>query len=194
MATAAHSPQMTVEEFLTLPEDGVDRELVGGEVRERGPSIHSMLHASCLAELAYLIGNWSHAHPSSGVEVLAGQPGFIMQREPPTVVGPDFAVVDADVTTDPRYGLVEGVPRLAVEIISPSDNQGDIHDKVRLYLDHGIAGVWVVDPVDQCVQIYRAGQPVMLFSGEQLLTCEPELPGFSVHVSELFRYVKGGRA
>ena len=187
MATATHSPKRTVEEFLALPEDGVDRELIAGEVRERGPSIHGMLHASCLAELAHLIGNWSHANPSSGVEVLAGQPGFIMQREPPTVVGPDFAVVDADVPTDPRYGLVEGVPRLAVEILSPSDNQGDIHQKVRLYLDHGVAAVWVVDPHDQSVRINREGQPVTLFSGEQLLTCEPELPGFSVRVSDLFR-------
>ena len=187
MATATHSPKMTIGEFLALPEDGVDRELIAGEVRERGPSIHGMLHASCLAKLAYLIGNWSHAHPSSEVEVLAGQPGFIMQCEPPTVVGPDFAVVAADVPTDPRYGLVEGVPRIAVEILSPSDNQGDIHEKVRLYLEHGVAAVWVADPVDQCVRICRTGQPVMLSSGEQTLTCGPELPGFSVRVSELFR-------
>ncbi len=194
MATVALSKRMTVEEFLALPDDGVDRELIAGEVRERGPSIHGMLHASCLAEFAYLIGNWSHANPSSGVDVLAGQPGFIMQREPPTVVGPDFAVVDADVPSDPRYGLVEGVPRLAVEILSPSDNPRDIQEKVRLYLEHGVAAVWVVDPDDQCVQICRTGQPLMLFSGEQTLTCEPELPGFSVRVSELFRGVKGGRA
>lgn len=187
MATATHPRKMTIETFLALPEDDVDRELIAGEVRERGPSIHGMLHAGCLAELAYRVGNWSHANPSIGVEVLAGQPGFIMQRDPPTVVGPDFAVVDADVPTDPRYGLVEGVPRLAVEILSPSDNQGDIHEKVRLYLEHGVAAVWVVDPDDQCVQICRTGQPVMLFSGEQLLTCEPELPGFSVCVGELFR-------
>jgi Uma2 family endonuclease len=186
MATATHSPKMTIEEFLALPEDGVYRELIAGEVRERGPSIHGMLHASCLARLTYLIGNWSYAHPSRGVEVLAGQPGFIMQRDPPTVVGPDFAVVDADVPTDPRYGLVEGVPRLAVEILSPSDNSGDIHEKVRLYLKQGVAAVWVVNPDDQCVQICRTGQPVILLSGEQLLTCEPELPGFSVRAGELF--------
>ena len=187
MVRATHSPKLTIEEFLALPEDGVDRELIAGEVRERGPSIHGMLHASCLAKFAYLIGNWSHANPSSRVDVLAGQPGFILQRDPPTVVGPDFAVVDADVPTDPRYGLVEGVPRVAVEILSPSDNSGDIHEKVRLYLIHGVAVVWIVDPVDQCVQSYRTGQPVMLFSGEQLLTCEPELPSFSGRVSEMFR-------
>ena len=187
MATVTHPHKMTIEEFLSLPEDGVDRELMAGEVRERGPSIHGMRHAGCLAELAYLVGNWSYANPSSGVEVLAGQPGFIMQREPPTVVGPDFAVVDADVPTDPRSGLVEGVPRLAVEILSPSDNHGDIHEKVRLDLDHGVVVVWVVDPDDQSVRIYRAGQPVTLFSEEQLLSCEPELPGFSVRVGELFR-------
>lgn len=187
MATTTHPRKMTIKTFLAPQDDGVDRELIAGEVRERGPSIHGMLHASCLAELAYLIGNWSHANPSSGVEVLAGQPGFIMQRDPPTVVGPDFAVVDADVPTDPRYGIVEGVPRLAVEILSPSDNQGDIHEKVRLYLKHGVAVVWVVDPVDQCVRDYRTGQAVTLYSGEQLLTCEPELPSFSVRVNDLFR-------
>ncbi len=186
MATATHSPKMTIEEFLALPEDGVDRELIAGEVRERGPSIHGMLHASCLAKLAYLIGNWSHANPSSGVDVLAGQPGFIMQREPPTVVGPDFAVVAAKIPTDPRSGLVEGVPRLAVEILSPSDNQGDIHEKLRLYLNHGVAVVWVVDPDDQSVRDYRTGQLVTLFSGEQLLVCDLEMPGFSVRVNELF--------
>lgn len=171
MATTTHPRKMTIKTFLALPEDGVDRELIAGEVRERGPTIHGLLHASCLAELAYLIGNWSHANPSSGVDVLAGQPGFIMQREPPTVVGPDFAVVDADVPTDPRSGLVEGVPRLAVEILSPSDNQGDIHEKVGLYLKHGVAVVWVVDPDDQSVRTSRTGQPDMLFSGEQPLTC-----------------------
>ena len=186
--------RMSIEEFLALPEDGVDRELIAGDVWERGPSIHGMLHAGCLAELACLIGNWSHANPSSGVEVLAGQPGFIMQREPPTVVGPDLAVVDRDVPTDPSSGLVEGVPRLAVEILSPSDSHGDIREKVRLFLDHGVTAIWIIDPDDQSVRVNRLGQPVTLFCGDQLLACEPEMPGFSVRVSELFREVERGRS
>ena len=186
MATATHYPKMRIEEFLALPEDGVDRELIAGEVRERGPAIHGFRHAACLANLCCLMGNWLRADPSDGFEGLAGQPGFILHHNPPTVVGPDFAVVDRDVPTDNRTGLVAGVPRLAIEILSPSDDPGDMGEKIRLYLDHGVAAVWIVDPDDRTVRIDRRGHPLLFFNAEQTLTCVPEMPGFAVRVCDLF--------
>ena len=58
-----------------------------------------------------------------------------------------MAYVSAEVAArEPDAAYFEGPPVLAVEILSPSDTQEDIDEKVELYLETGVAIVWVVNP------------------------------------------------
>ena len=188
MATATLPKQMTIEEFLALPDDGVDRELINGELREKGMTVRNELHSQTMANITWLMRSWTASISEIKYRVLCGEAGFILDRDPRLVVGIDVAlkVVPASQGHAPRTTLVDGIPLIAVEILSPSDSHGDVREKLRLYLDHGVAAVWIVDPDDQSVRIYRTGRPVAFSSGDDMLNCEPEMPGFAVKTSSLF--------
>ena len=56
---------------------------------------------------------------------------------------------------------------------------------VELYLEADVA-VWEVDYRFRSVRVHRSGQDTQTFSGQQILVCEPELPGFRLAVDRLF--------
>ena len=85
-----------------------------------------------------------------------------------------------------RTSLIDGVPVLAVEILSPRDTQEEIDEKIEGYLQAGVHLVWVIDAHDQTVTIYRPGAAPELVNVNQELAGEPELPGFRVPAAQLF--------
>ena len=82
--------------------------------------------------------------------------------------------------------LIDGVPVLAVEILSPSDTLDEISEKIDDYLAAGVALVWIINPHDQTVTIYRANAEPELVNVRQELSGEPHLPGFRVAAAEIF--------
>jgi Uma2 family endonuclease len=81
---------------------------------------------------------------------------------------------------------VDGTPVLAAEVLSPYDKQKDIDEMIEEYLVCGVKLVWVVDPADETVPMYRPGRKPELFNSDQKLTGDPELPGFRCRVAEIF--------
>ena len=75
---------------------------------------------------------------------------------------------------------------LAVEILSPSDTQETIDEKLAVSIESGVALVWVVNPRFRTVTVYRPDAPPVLFNDQLDLTAEPHLPGFRVPVARLF--------
>ena len=82
--------------------------------------------------------------------------------------------------------IFEGPPVLAAFILSLPDRQGETDEKVALYLDSGVAIVWVLNPRFRTVVVHRPGPESELFNALQELTAEPHLPGVRVAVEELF--------
>jgi Uma2 family endonuclease len=179
---------MTLAQFHALPDDpAVDRMLLLGELVERPMTKRNRWHASCEAAIAGMLREWIRAQDPHPGKVFAGEVGCDM----PTIdtgVGIDVAFVANDVLAaqdeDSKY--IVGAPVLAVEILSLTDTVEDLHNKVKAYLKAGVRLVWVVDPYDQAVKVYRPGTPPVLLTSEQVLNANPELPGFSVTVSEMF--------
>jgi Uma2 family endonuclease len=42
--------------------------------------------------------------------------------------------------------LIEGVPQLVVEVLSPNDTLDEINEKIDTYLTAGVPLVWIVEP------------------------------------------------
>ena len=82
--------------------------------------------------------------------------------------------------------LIDGVPTLAVEILSPSDTIEEIHEKITVYQAAGVALVWVLHPYDRTVTVYRPDAEPDLLNVREELSGEPHLPGFRVPVARLF--------
>jgi Uma2 family endonuclease len=131
---------------------------------------------------------WWRGQPEPRGLVVGGEAGVRLRQTPESTVGVDVAYVGHEVAA--RRGtdttLIDGAPVLAVEILSPSDTVEDINEKIDEYLAAGVLVVWVIDPHDRTVMIYRPGARPAMVNDAQELTAEPELPGFRVAVGQLF--------
>jgi Uma2 family endonuclease len=182
---------MTEAEFLALPEDdGITRELIQGELRERPSSMTTRRYSDCTVcgQVAYHLISWRRSRPKPWGSIVVGEARVRLRRDPLTFVGVDVAYLSPETKpASPRKaGYVDGPPVLAVEVLSPSDTIDEIDDKVDEYLDAGVAIVWVVDPRHSTVTVYRPDAKPQLFNADQELTAEPHLPGFRVDVGDFF--------
>ena len=67
---------------------------------------------------------------------------------------PDVCVVAQKPEGEPGHRIVTRPPYLCVEILSPEDTAVETMDKVREYLNFGVAWVWVIDPVSLAGQVH----------------------------------------
>ncbi|WP_165231800.1 Uma2 family endonuclease [Aquisphaera insulae] len=187
MSTIAGPRLRTLEELLAYPEDGVDRELIRGELRERQMTRRNRWHSVVESRIASILWAWLGDRSEPGGEIVSGEAGFVLRRDPDSSVGIDVAYVSPEVAAaKPTSPYFEGPPVLAVEILSPSDTQEDIDEKIELYLETGVAIVWIVNTRLRTVTVYRPDARPILISGDEELTAEPHLPGFRVPVGEIF--------
>lgn len=179
---------VTTEELLAMPDDGVERELSRGRLREREMTRRGRRHTRAGSNIAKSLGVWLDSQPQPRGEVLTGEAAFQLRRHPDTTVGIDVAYISAQTAQanpDDAY-IIDGIPVLAVEILSPSDKQQDVLEKVRDYLDAGVPLVWVAETVFKTITVYRPGAEPEMFTVKQEITAEPHLPGFRAAVAEMF--------
>lgn len=188
MTIAVQPELMTTEALLALPDDGRERWLIEGELREGETTRRNRGHSRVESKVSHLLHKWMESQPTPRGEVLVGEAGVRLRRNPDTTVGVDVAYISALVADanphDERY--LEGVPVLIVEVLSPSDKEEDINEKLKSYLAAGVKLVWIVDPTFRTITVYRADAEPELFNTTQTISGEPHLPGFSVSVKEVF--------
>lgn len=184
--------KMTLEEFLRLPDDGVEREYLSGTVYEND-EVYEMTkrnrrHCRTAATISKLLGNWIDNQPEPRGEVLTGEIGVKLRPKAKAHVGMDVAYLSPELSeaTPEDAVYVIGVPVLAVEIASPSDTFDRIHDTVDDYLDAGVTAVWILNPYDRTLAIYQADEPVRLLNEKGRIKDQSYLPGFAVGVADLF--------
>jgi Uma2 family endonuclease len=195
MTSAAEPRLMTTEDLLALPDDGVKRWLIRGQLREQ-PSefpglprtVRNRTHSRITASMTYFLEDWLRRQPLPRGSVLCGEAGCRLRGNPESTVGidvvyvsPEVAARESDDTT-----LIDGVPVLVVEILSPNDTQEQIDEMIDDYLQAGVAVVWVIDPHDRTVLIYRKDMEPELVTVRLELTAEPQLPGFRLAAAQLF--------
>jgi Uma2 family endonuclease len=184
---AAAAEEMTTEEILALPESGVKRWLIRGELREKPLVLSNLTHGRIMVRVVCLLQAWLEKQPRPRGEVLCGEVGVRLQRNPDTKVGIDVAYLSAELARcQSESGLIEGAPVLAAEILSPNDTQEEINEKVDGYLQAGVAQVWILDPRRRTVQVMRPGEEPILVNVLQELSAEPQLPGFCASVAQIF--------
>jgi Uma2 family endonuclease len=186
--TATMPRLMTTEEMLALPENGMERELIRGQLREKPMTRRGRRHSRTEAAITGLLLEWLKKQPHPRGEVLAGEAGFRIARDPDTTVGVDIAYISSElaIRTDDGAFIIDGPPVLAVEVLSPSDKQDEILDKVNDYLQAGVALVWIAEPVFRTLTVYQKDQPPVMFNHTQELVGDPHLPGFRALVADMF--------
>jgi Uma2 family endonuclease len=174
----------TADQLLRMPEDGCRYELVEGEISRMTPA--GWKHGAVVTRISRLLDPFVEKH-GLGV-VLAGDPGFLLSRDPDTVRAPDVAFIRRQRLDegDPAGGFWPGPPDLAVEVVSPGDTLGEVDAKARAWLAAGAKAVWVVAPQWRTVTVYRPPAEITTLSEGDDLTGDDLLPGFHCTVGELF--------
>jgi Uma2 family endonuclease len=175
---------MTSGELAEIEDDGQRRyELLRGELLEMGPTGDE--HGAIQFELARRLGNYIVEHQLG--RGYGAETGFLLARDPDTVLAPDITFVRADRLPAERQGpYLALAPDLVVEIVSPSDRLSRVNDKMLTYLDAGVRLVWIVDPQRQIVTTYAADGTVRVLRDADELDGGDVLPGFRLPVADIF--------
>lgn len=193
MTTATATPPAekvwTTEALLALPDDGIERWIVNGKLVEVGMTIRNKYHTRVQSRVSYLLEAWLEAQPSPRGTIHAGEAGVRLRKNPDLTVGIDLVYLAPDVSArvmaDESTTIIDAVPTLAVEILSPSDTLESIEGKANTYRVAGIPLVWEINPYRRIVTVFRPGQQNQTLQEGQELDGGPELPGFRVPVARL---------
>jgi Uma2 family endonuclease len=182
MATVS-TKLLTAEEFARLPppEDGSLQELLQGVVVTMPPP--QAPHGVCCSKIDRRMGTFVEANQLG--TVCCNDTGFITERDPDTVRGADVAFWSKERLPHVPKGYIEVLPDLAVEVVSPDDHFSRVQKKVIHYLTRGVRLLWVVDPEDRSITVYRPDKPLRILSESDTLSGEEILPGFTCRVADL---------
>jgi Uma2 family endonuclease len=184
MARTAHR-QLTYDDLLALPDDGLRHELIDGE--HYVTPAPNLKHQAVMANLTAIIVPFIKRHDLGRLFPAPCDVVF----SPRDVVEPDLLFVSRE-----HLGLlteqnVQGAPDLVVEILSPSTRKRDLGIKRQLYDRMGVCEYWLVEPSFETIEVFRrdaeALQLVTELSAEagDILTT-PLLPGLEIPVAEIF--------
>lgn len=84
----------------------------------------------------------------------------------------------ASLTAEQRKKFLPLCPYFVIEVKSPSDALGRLQEKMEEYRSNGSQLGWLIDPETQKVHVYRPGQPVEVLENANMVSGDPELPGF----------------
>jgi Uma2 family endonuclease len=120
--------------------------------------------------------------------VIFSEAGFVLEHDPDTVVAPDVAFVRRDRMPDliPERGFFLLAPDLAVEVISPTDEPGDMRRKQAIYDRVAIPMVWWIDPLRRTAAVHVPGEPVRHLTESEILDGERVVPGFPIPLATIF--------
>jgi Uma2 family endonuclease len=139
MSVAATPTLMTTEEMLALPDDGTERWLIRGQLREKPPvewvkgkpmTVRNRFHSRIMTRVARFLDVWLDEQPEPRGEVLSGEAGVRLRRTQESTVGVDVVYIDAEVAARRTEDTtLIGVPILAVEILSPNDVIEEVNER-----------------------------------------------------------------
>jgi len=182
MSTTTHS--MTAEDLLLMPSNHQRHELIKGELTTMAPS--NSQHAVTTMSLGGPLNQYVKSK-KLGV-VFGAEGGFLIERNPDTVLAPDVAFVsqariDA-IGLPPKFW--PGAPDLVVEVVSPSDTVYEVEEKVQAWLAAGSRLVWVINPKRRSVTVYRPSQHPQILLADDTLDGEDVVAGFLISIREIF--------
>ena len=175
--------QMTLEEFLALPEEKPSLEFApdGTVTQKMSPkgkhsiTQNTMLNLIDSFAVARRLGR---AFPElrdlfGGAAYVPDVSFYRWERIPRDASGRV-----ADDFTEP--------PDIAIEIVSPGQRVNALIRRSIWYVDNGVQICLVVDPEDESVLIFRKGQQVQVAHGGDAIDLTDVLPGFELIAEQVF--------
>src|SRR5437588_523965 len=96
LAESPASEPLTAEYLASLSDDGIERDLIRGELRERPMTRRNPVHGESEVFIGYHLLVWLESQPAPRGKVVGGEAGFRLRRDPVTYVGIDVAYVSPE--------------------------------------------------------------------------------------------------
>lgn len=180
---SAVTTQFTLADLDRMPDDGMHREILYGELIEMPPPTlrHEIIGARINASLVFFAGRTKLG------TVFMSKMGYRLQSDDRTWIEPDVSFLRNDrLKSSLGKDYVDGAPDLAVEVISPSESAQDVEDKIEAYLLKGAHAVVVVYPKKSTVKVFQADGTARALRPGDTLTLPELLPGWELPVNEIF--------
>lgn len=175
---------MRAEDLAAMEDDGQRYDLVEGKLQRMSPA--GFQHGKIALRIGRLLASYVEER---GLGVVVGaETGFVLARDPDTVLAPDAAFVRAErlPPEGQQRGFLEAAPDLAVEVVLPADRAGEVHDTAMRYLQAGVRLVWIVYPGQRSVAVYTPERVARLLGDGDELDGGSVVPGFRLAVSNVF--------
>ena len=173
---------VTGSELLAMGDIG-PCELIDGVIVRMSPT--GEVHGYIESRLTFFLYRFNQDAQAGWI--LGGEVGIYIRHNPDRIRGADLAFWSKERLPDgPSTGFSKVAPDLVVEILSPNDRWVELRQKIDDYFSIDVGTLWIVDPEEQAVFVYRsASQRIALRSGDTLAGTGP-LTGFTLPVTDLF--------
>jgi Uma2 family endonuclease len=138
------------------------------------------------ADLVYFFQDWSRRDGTG--QVFGPSTGFNLPNG--ATRSPDVSWVRRDrlnaLSDDAWQKFLPLCPDFVLELRSPSDALRTLQKKMSEYISNGARLGWLLDPFRKEVHIHRPAQAPELLSDPEKLSGESVLPGFVLHLPDLW--------
>jgi Uma2 family endonuclease len=179
--------QITLEEFLALPDTKPASEYIDGEVIQKPmpQGQHSILQIELGMEINLALRRKGVATAFSELRCTFGGRSVV----------PDLTVFEDASIPSNEDGDIENVFKIApdwtIEILSPDQSTTKVLKNINHCLAHGTQMGWLIDPADRSVFICMPDRNLQIIDEHSTILPVPEFAGsVQLTVSQLFNWVK----
>jgi Uma2 family endonuclease len=174
--------QLTLQEFLALPEEDITYELVDGEAKPK--MAPKRFHSRLTLALSQLLTQGLQNRGEVGIEWAVTLKRNGRDWVPvPDLLYVAYSRLPNDVIENEACPVP---PDLVIEIISPDQTFGQMSAKATDYLDAGVLRVWVVDAKAKTVTIFYPDARPQTKIGTDILE-DSLLEGLQITAEQIFQ-------
>ncbi len=180
-------PQMSEEQFYEFchrnPDLNIERN-IQGEVIVMPPAFSDTGNRNF--KVAMQLGIWAERDGTG--EGFDSSAGFTLPNG--AMRSPDASWIRLDrwnaLTEAQKASFAPICPDFAIELRSSSDTLKSLQTKMQEYIDNGVKLGLLIDRKSLTVYCYRADGSVVVLNHPDAVSCEPELPGFTLQMAKIW--------
>ncbi len=181
-------PRLSTEDFIEICQENEDLQL---EKTAQGElSIMSPTYSWTGKRNSALIGQlwWWNNNAELGI-VFDSSSGFTLPDG--SIKSPDVSWIshenwDKLTETEQKNQFSPITPDFIIELHSSTDSLKKLQSKMQDYLSNGVKLAWLIDTVNQRLEIYRQNQEVEILEGPSDISGEDILPGFVLDLRKIW--------
>ena len=179
--------KMTDEQFYAFCRDNRDLRI------ERSREGEAIIMAPAFSDtgnrnfrIAQQLGNWADREETG--EVFDSSAGFLLPNG--AIRSPDAAWIKGDrwnaLSEAQKASFAPLCPDFVVELRSASDTLTSLTEKMEEYMENGARLGLLIDRQSRRVHVYRKGQTPEILENPDSVSCDPQLPGFTLQMAKVW--------